>query len=325
MEVAPGIHRIETPLEDRLNCLYLFIGSERTLLVDSGLSSTPREFLLPYLDALGLHPNQIHYVITTHADIDHMGGNAAVRTLSPDAVFMCHRLDRCMIEDLALLIDERYGEFHVAHGIFESVEMQAWMHAHAQGTPIDLVLTGNERIHLGPGWFVEVLHTPGHSRGHLSIIDPRSESIVVADAVLGQTLLTQDGRPAFPPTYRYLDSYLRTIQRLLDIPITPTTTLLTSHFPVLRGQDITGFLNESRDFVDRVEEALINELLGSEQAYTMRELIDALSRQLGNWADGTALVNPFQGHLERLIHNRRVLTGQRDGLMTFKYCSISTD
>ncbi|MBA2679191.1 MAG: MBL fold metallo-hydrolase [Ktedonobacteraceae bacterium] len=322
MEVAPGIHRIETPLENRLNCLYLFVGSQRTLLIDSGLGSTPGKSLLPYLDALGLHSRQIHYVITTHADIDHMGGNAAVRTLSPDALFMCHELDRRMIEDLALLIDERYGEFRTAHGIFESTETLAWMHAHAQGTSIDLALSGNERIHLGSGWLVEVLHTPGHSRGHLSVADPRSGSIVVADAVLGQTLLTQDGRSAFPPIYRYVDSYLETIQRLQNIPITPTTALLTSHFPVLRGQDITEFLHESRNFVNRVEQALIDELMGSGQAYTMRELINALSRQLGDWADGTALVNPFQGHLERLISNRQVLIGQRDDLVTFKYCSI---
>ena len=48
MRVAPGIHRIETPLGDRLLCVYLLIGEEHIMLVDSGVDCTPREYILPY-------------------------------------------------------------------------------------------------------------------------------------------------------------------------------------------------------------------------------------------------------------------------------------
>ncbi len=53
MEIAPGIHRIETPLGDRFVCLYLLVGSEHALLLDTGVDSTPAEYLAPYLDQIG--------------------------------------------------------------------------------------------------------------------------------------------------------------------------------------------------------------------------------------------------------------------------------
>ena len=40
MEVAPGIHRIQTPFGDRFICLYLLVGSEAALLVDTGVDAT---------------------------------------------------------------------------------------------------------------------------------------------------------------------------------------------------------------------------------------------------------------------------------------------
>jgi len=53
MEVAPGIHRIQTPFGDRFVCLYLLVGSEAALLVDTGVDATPGEYLAPYLDEIG--------------------------------------------------------------------------------------------------------------------------------------------------------------------------------------------------------------------------------------------------------------------------------
>ncbi len=316
MEVAPGIHRIETSLGDRLNCLYLLVGDEHILLIDTGLAATPYESLVPYLDSIGVDPRHIDYVVITHADFDHMGGNAALRKLAPDALFLCHELDRQQVENVDLMIKERYGEFSDEHDIDESNDSKVWIRANAQGVPIDMALAGGERIHLGSGWFVDVLHTPGHSRGHLSIYDPRSRSAIITDTALWHGLVTKDGKPAFPPTYRYLDTYLASIQRLQGMSI---AYLLTSHYPVYSGSAIAEFLAESRTYADRVDSALRDELMRSGREYTMRELIDVLGPQLGEWADNTFLVYPFQGHLERLISYRQVIAGKRDNYTTYRW------
>ncbi|MBI2942236.1 MAG: MBL fold metallo-hydrolase [Chloroflexi bacterium] len=318
MEVAPGIHRIETPLGDRVACLYLLVGDERALLVDTGIDATPRESLLPYLTAQGIRPEQIGYVLISHPDLDHLGGNASVRELIPTALFLCHDLDRWLSESIERVIQERYGEFAADHGIAESEESNAWVRANARCVSIDVGLTGGERIRLGPDWHVEVLHTPGHSRGHLSVHDPRSRSTIIADAILWNAVLTRDGAPAFPPTYRYVDTYLASLHRLQGMPI---DTLLTSHYPVYRGAAVAEFLGESRVFADRVDGALRDELRGARTTRTTRELIETLSPRLGGWpaAAASALAFPLVGHLERLLQHGLVETERHDGLIAWRW------
>ena len=88
MEVAPGIHRIESVLGPRPFSQYL-LRDERSLLVDTGVKETPAEVILPFLD--GLQPD---FVLNSHADVDHYGGNAAIREAAPEALFLRARA-RC--------------------------------------------------------------------------------------------------------------------------------------------------------------------------------------------------------------------------------------
>lgn len=320
MEVAPGIHRIETPLGERLVCLYLLLGDEHALLVDTGLDATPREHLMPYLDSLGIGLGKIRHILNTHSDFDHTGGNASMREIVPNAVFMCHELDRSMIENLEWMIEKRYGEFAADHGIDESNETKDWIRANARHVPIDVGLTGGEWLRLGADWRVELMHTPGHSWGHLSVHDPRSRSVIIADTALWNTVPTADGRPAFPPTYRYVDAYLASIHRLQGMSI---DTLLTSHYPIYTGPAVDEFLAESRAFTDRLEAALRDELMNVEGAVTLRKLISSLNQRLGAWPDGAemSLASPLQGHLERLIQHGLAVADRREGWVAWRWIS----
>ena len=90
--------------------MYLFVGVESALLLDTGLDGMPEQYLVPYMDEIGLKPEKIRYVINSHADFDHTAGNASVRELCPQAVFMCHDLDRHMVEDIEAMIRLRYSD-----------------------------------------------------------------------------------------------------------------------------------------------------------------------------------------------------------------------
>jgi glyoxylase-like metal-dependent hydrolase (beta-lactamase superfamily II) len=318
MEVAPGIHRIEAPLGDRINCLYLLAGEDDAMLVDTGLDNTPHDSLLPYLESVKLEPQQIRYVVNTHSDFDHMGGNGSLRKLAPTAIFMCHELDRPMIEKLDRMIDRRYGEFQKDHDIDESPQTKDWIRANAHDVPIDLGLTGGEVFHLGAGWHVEVLHTPGHSWGSVSVYDPRSRAAIIGDAVLWNTLLTKDGKPAFPPTYRYVETYVASIQRMQGMPI---DLLLTSHYPVYRGFEVADFLGESRAYVDRIDAALRTELQGARSPRTMKDLIESAGPRVGSWTGEPrmALVYPFLGHLERLAAFGLIEADRSNGRVAWRW------
>ena len=319
MEIADGIHRIETPLGDRVNCVYLFVGTRSALLFDTAVGPAVASHVKPYLARVGVEPTQIRYVVNSHCDWDHHGGNGAVRDLAPAAALCCHELDRPLIEDADLLFARRYDEL-AADGITEPAATRRYVAASTRQVPIDIGLSGGERFCLGSGWAVDLLHTPGHSRGHVSIYDPRSRTAVVGDAVLGSAVLLADGSPAFPPTYRYVDTYLATIQRLQAMQ---PDQLMTAHYPVYRGPDAAAFLGETRAFADQVEAALREELTAAAAPVTMRTLTGRLGPRLGRWP-GEAhqfLSQPLLGHLERLERYGLIRRSRADGRTAYAWAA----
>jgi len=127
MEIAPGIHRVETPLGDRFVCMYLLVGDDCTLLIDTGIAGMPQDILLPYMAQANLDPGKLRYVLISHIDFDHTGGNSDVRELAPDAIMMCHELDRPMVDDVEAMITGRYSAYNADHGIDETPETKAEM------------------------------------------------------------------------------------------------------------------------------------------------------------------------------------------------------
>lgn len=151
---------------------------------------------------------------------------------------------------------------------------------------------------VGPDDELAILHTPGHSLGHLTLWRERDRVAIIADAVLSDALVTVDGAPAFPPTYRYLPAYRETIDRIRALR---PAVLLTSHFPVMNGDEVGEFLDRSQRFVERLDDALASALAA--ESRTLRDLIDELSPQVGTWPEATrdAMRFPLTGHLEELV------------------------
>ena len=304
MEIQPGVHRIEAPLGDRYIAMYVVEGDTSALLVDTGLDESVAGTLLPYLRKAGLKPEKIRYVLNTHSDFDHFGGNAAVRAAIPGALFLCHELDRPWIEDVGRLIDERYREYAAPDGFDESADSQAFIRTVTRATQIDIAVRGGEELQLG-NRRVQILHTPGHTWGHLSIWDAETGAALIGDAVLSNTVLTASGSPAFPPTYRYIDSYYATMQRLAALPV---KHLLTAHYPVYSGADVQEFIGGSLVFADRVDSAIRHALAQARAPLATMELIRRISGELGTWPAQAQvyLIFPVTGHLENLLARRVV-------------------
>lgn len=299
MEVAPSIHRLEVPLGDRFVCVVVLVGADTVVVFDSAMAGAATEIVVPYLESLGIGPDRIGWVISSHADFDHIGGNADLRALAPTALFACLEPDRRQIEDVDVLIEERYREFVGEHGAPDDVEGDDWIRSVTRTSPIDRTLADGEQIPLGGGRFVEVLSTPGHSHGHLAVFDETTHTALISDAVLADALLTASGAVAFPPTYRYVEAYRATIDRLKAMPI---ETLVTGHFPVLRGPFVAEFFERSIAFCDRFDDALAVTLREAAGPLTTQELLDLLGPELGSWpaASTQMLAYPLVGHLERL-------------------------
>lgn len=318
MEVANRIHRIEAPLGDRIVCIYVLVGDEHVLIVDTGLANTPAESILPYLKAKEIDIDSSVFVLTSHADNDHNGGNQPLSKALSKPLFLCHTLDQLAIESNEVLISNRYDEWAEGHGMPLSEDIKQWVRDNTKPRPMDIVLQGGETLRLGDGWQVKILHTPGHSRGHVTVYDEEQQAAIIADAALWNSIPNTEGKSVLPPTYRYVDLYSATLNRLLNLPI---SLLLTSHYPVYKGNDAHGFLRESLNYVHGVDETLTQLLKSATSKRTLQQIIQDISPKIGDWPDSAAmfLMYPLTGHLERMERVGLVEQSYENGLIHYDW------
>lgn len=317
MELSPGLHRIECPIGPRYVAIYAIVGSKYTLLVDTGFDDSIRTTVVNYFKEKKLSLDAVKYVINTHSDYDHTGGNKAVRELMPNALICAGERDRAMIENLNSMFSDRYNEFEKEHGFPESKEAKDFIMTVAFETNVDIGFAGNERIDLG-GRYVEILHTPGHSWGHVSILDEKSGAIIIGDAVLGNSVLLADGQAAFPPTYRFVEAYRSTIRLLKGYK---PSEILTSHYPRYVGQAGIDFLDLSLNYTDLIEQICLETLKSAGKALTMMELIEISHDRMGVWVDPAYkyLAYPVLGHLEVLESYQKIKRSKNSvGLAQFQ-------
>lgn len=297
MEIVPRIHRIEGVLGERPFCQYLLV-QERSLLVDVGVATTPRDVILPYLEAIGLDPAALSLVLLSHADVDHVGGAGAMRAASPGALICAHVADLPWIESHDRLIRERYG-WYERHRLGYPPEVWAWIRgALGSPVPVDIAVVGGEALRLGPTLTVEVVVVPGHSPGHVALWEPRSRTAIVVDAVLGRGLRDHAGAIVAPPPYFDAIAYERTIERLRGLA---PARLLTAHYPVFEAAAATDFLDESAAFVAETR-AAVRDALGDRTVARLDELVAVLDPRLGPFpAMTTELAGPVRAHLDELV------------------------
>jgi glyoxylase-like metal-dependent hydrolase (beta-lactamase superfamily II) len=298
-EVAPGIYRIESILGPRPFAQYL-LREERSLLVDTGITTTPDEVILPAFRELGLEPAGLDYVLISHADVDHFGGNAAMRAAAPRAIVCAHVADCDWVGDREQILLQRYG-WYAAHGpdADYDADTKDWLrNALGPDVPVDLHLAGGEVFRLGPHLSVEVLHLPGHSPGHIGLWDPSSRSAIITDAALGAGLLNNEGDVIHPPPYMHLEEYEATVRLLQQLA---PERLLTAHYAVMEGAEVERFLGESLAFVARARSA-IEEAIEASHEVTIAGLLTALNPVLGPFSSmANELGGPIRAHLQELV------------------------
>lgn len=318
MEIAPGIHRIPCRFEaNRVAFVHLLIGTEAAMLVDTCCAHNPAQDILPYMAQIGFDPARLTYIVISHSDLDHQGGCQPMKEAAPQAVLMCHTLDHPWIDSTEALITGRYMQFDADHGYETTEQNKKDVHAITLSRPVDMTLEGGEHFRLSPDWYVEALHTPGHTWGHLSLYDPRSRTLVAGEAALWNAILDIEWKPALPPTYYYVDTYLATNARLLHMNLAQYSG---AHWPLLEGAVIAEFLHESRNYCLYLERMLLA-LAQQRGSFTLKEAIAELAPQIGDWPDhnDALLTAPFSGNLARLVQRGHLTTGRNtDNLVVWR-------
>ena len=297
MEMSIGIHRIEVPYQNRYLYQHILVGDDKIVFIDAGISSTPENVLIPYVESNNFDKGQDKYLLITHCDADHCGGSSSLKRYYPELVVLAHTIERPYIEDPSLNLAYRYAEFdHI--GITRPQEKYTeLLYNLGDGVKVDISLNGKEEISLSSDWKVKIIFSPGHTAGHVFVYDEKNNCAIITDAVLGDGIYARTGEVMLCPTYRYTDEYLSTIETVSALHV---NRLFTSHFPEINGREnIHQFLAKSRNYVHLVENYII-EKVRKHGKVTLKNLIEESGSILGPEDRAIDQYYCLQGGLERL-------------------------
>lgn len=138
------------------------------LVVDAGLDAGD---LIRFLQQHELHPVA---VVLTHGHADHIVGLAALRQFFPEVTTYIHTLDADMLAD-------------------PEANLSAFAGLAFTAEPADILLEEGDTVEQA-GVVLEVLHTPGHTRGGICLYAPSENTIFVGDTLFADSV----GRTDFP-------------------------------------------------------------------------------------------------------------------------------
>lgn len=316
MEILPGLHQIRGTLGPRHFFQYLLAG-EWLILVDTGINTTPQDTIFPYMQSIGLEPGDVDFCLITHADVDHFGGNAAIRQVADGCVFCAHELDAPWIQSREAILTERYG-WYEEHGITYPAEVKQWLNdALGPDMRLDLLLQGNEILHLADDRPLRILHLPGHSPGHLGVYDAAHKAAVITDAVLGRGLLDLQGNLISPPPYFEVEPYLWTIETLASLEI---DHLLTAHYALMQGEAVAQFLHDSRAFVQELGDAVAHIVQHAEEPLTLKDITQEADARVGPFTQfANELAGPVRAHVRQLVEQGQAVEETKDGVVAWRW------
>lgn len=135
-------------------------------LVDPGYQPAP---VLHYMKEHGLHPEAI---VLTHAHADHILGLEVARQAFPHAPVLAHSAERAFFGDPELNLSAFAGMPFSAR------------------EPTDDLFDGQELTLNGTRW--QVLHTPGHSPGGITLVCPAARTALVGDTLFAGSIGRSD-------------------------------------------------------------------------------------------------------------------------------------
>ena len=250
LEFPDDITAIDTGvLRPRFDASHLVVSRGRAAFVDTGTNaSLPR--LLAALDAKGLTPDRVDYVLLTHVHLDHAGGAGALMRALPNAVAVVHPRGARHMIDPAKLVEGAiavYGEAEFRRTYGDIVPIPAGR--------VRTVEDG-ERIDFH-GRALEFIHTPGHALHHYCIVDHAAQAIFSGDTfgVSYREFDTASGAFIFPTTTPVQfdpDAAHASIERLMSYA--PNAIFLTHYSRVQELERLAGDMHECLDAFVRLAE-----------------------------------------------------------------------
>ena len=261
MKVTERIHALKIPFKlrvgpdktlDRFVFAYLIFG-DQICLIDSGVAGS-EAIILDYVKQAGRDPREITRLVFTHSHADHIGGSRAIKEQTGCKV-AAHIDAKPWIED----VDRQYAERPIGN-FYDLV---------GGSIGIDLGLKDGDQLDLGDGKTLEIFHTPGHSKGAISLLDHHDMALFTGDAV---------PKSGTVPIYEDVATSIRSIQKLKQIK--GLKVLIASWDDPQFGASVYPSMDAGLQWFQQIHEAVLKETAGSEDL-ELKQLSARVLKRLG--------------------------------------------
>ena len=170
LEVVPGVHQISV----RYANMFLIVEKSLTLIDTGFRGSTP--YVVEVIRQLGHSPQEIGLIILTHNHLDHFGGLDELRKLTRAKV-AAHKADVIGADETIPYPGGNYITRLLRNPILSPLRRQ--LVTGPEG--VDVALQGGEVFEVLGG--LQVVPTPGHTPGSISLYAPENKLLFVGDAL----------------------------------------------------------------------------------------------------------------------------------------------
>jgi glyoxylase-like metal-dependent hydrolase (beta-lactamase superfamily II) len=331
-ELFPGIYQIPLTLQGfapgSVNA-YLVREKDQCTLIDTGWDyPVSVKSMRNQLEEVGIHFTDIKRIFITHCHGDHLGMMEKFQKESHAVVYLHHKeMD---------IIKVRYSKekdywpkvdrFLQEHGLPPSqLTSPPPLVSSLETIPApDVWLQGTETIPIGDYTF-KIVHTPGHTPGHMSLFEPRTGILISGDVLL-PTIVTNAATHVMNMT-NPLQQYFNSLQTLKELDI---KTVLPGHeYPFTNHR---GRIEEILEHYRKKTEGVLKVFTSNNRMYTAFDMSKLLSwsiktrtllwDQLGDWDKRLAVLQTI-ALMEELVSADRLTRFSQDGKLYYRYREMS--
>jgi glyoxylase-like metal-dependent hydrolase (beta-lactamase superfamily II) len=201
VQLAPGVYGLGVSKGFQSHAFLVDDGGELTLI--DTLFDANAGVIVKQINAIGRSLTDLKHIVLTHAHRSHLGGLAALKRLSGARVYS-HAWEADIIagERAAQQVSWRPQDPLITYHFQIGNNLNISKH---KPCPVDQTVAGGDAI--GP---LTVIHTPGHTPGHLAFWMPALRILFCGDAVVTSPKFMA-GWPAFVLNKRQHAASLRTL------------------------------------------------------------------------------------------------------------------
>ncbi|SMQ77886.1 Glyoxylase, beta-lactamase superfamily II [Bacillus sp. OV166] len=213
MRIDKGLAMLELKIQGFGLNPTLIWDDEMAVLVDTGMPGQLEQIRLA-MSEVGVSFDKLKAVIITHQDLDHIGSLPEILNQSNNHIEVYANIfDKPYIEGTLPLIKTDPNRMSKEQWSSLPEQMQ-FLYKNPPKSKVDKTLEDGEEISYCGG--IQIIFTPGHTPGHISLYLKQSKTLVAGDA-----MVVVDGvlRRPIPQTTLDLKTAIDSLEKFLDLDI----------------------------------------------------------------------------------------------------------